>query len=61
MKKEITYKNSFMDADHGPSTLPEKCRDCYGFSNWIGNRETTIYENRDCANCNIRTMESITI
>lgn len=29
------------------------CYTCYGFSNWAGDREVVVYEDRDCASCKV--------
>jgi len=56
--KEKVRKNDFMGPGKGPDTLPPQCRECYGFSNWVGDKDGTPYDDRDCANCGVRILAS---
>ena len=47
-------KSIFMDKEKGPSSLPESCKNCYGFNNWaslIKEMANLPYEDRDCTEC----------
>ena len=50
-------KSIFMNKEKGPSSLPDPCKNCYGFSNWESQIEEMTnlpYKDKDCTECRHR-------